>query len=54
MTKILETEDPANVNLPKVLVNKNNELIYMSRLPIPGVKSNGTPDLLQTGLHLCI
>lgn len=43
MTKILENEDPANVNLPKVLVNNKNELIYMSRLPIPGIKSSGTP-----------
>ena len=32
-------EDPYNLNLPKVLVNKNNNLIYMSRLPIPGVKN---------------
>ena len=31
-------EDPANVNLPKVLVNRYQELIYMSRLPIPGIK----------------
>ena len=43
MTKILDNEDPANVNLPKVLVNNKNELIYMSRLPIPGVKNSGTP-----------
>lgn len=43
MTKITENEDPSNVNLPKVLVNKNSDLIYMSRLPIPGKKSEGTP-----------
>jgi 3-deoxy-manno-octulosonate cytidylyltransferase (CMP-KDO synthetase) len=43
MTKITENEDPSNVNLPKVLINNKNELIYMSRLPIPGVKSNGKP-----------
>ena len=43
MTKILDNEDPSNVNLPKVLVNNKNELIYMSRLPIPGIKSKGTP-----------
>jgi len=43
MTKITENEDPKNINLPKVLVNKNNDLIYMSRLPIPGIKSGGIP-----------
>lgn len=32
------SEDPNNINLPKVLVNKDNDLIYMSRLPIPGIK----------------
>lgn len=38
-------EDPENINLPKVLVNNCNELIYMSRLPIPGIKdpSKGRP-----------
>lgn len=43
MTKITANEDPSNINLPKVLTNKNNDLIYMSRLPIPGIKSSGTP-----------
>ncbi len=39
--KVLEKdEDPCNINIPKVLVNNKDELIYMSRLPIPGVKSN--------------
>ncbi|MDC6387798.1 3-deoxy-manno-octulosonate cytidylyltransferase [Maribacter sp. PR1] len=33
-------EDVNNVNIPKVLVNDKNKLIYMSRLPIPGMKSN--------------
>ncbi len=39
MCGISEDEDPDNINIPKVLVNKSNELIYMSRLPIPGIKS---------------
>jgi 3-deoxy-manno-octulosonate cytidylyltransferase (CMP-KDO synthetase) len=51
MTKITEKEDPSNVNLPKVLVNNKNELIYMSRLPIPGVKSSGTPTYFK---QVCI
>lgn len=51
MTKLLDNEDPANINLPKVLVNNKNELIYMSRLPIPGIKSKGTPNYYK---QVCI
>lgn len=52
MTKLTESEDPCNINIPKVLVNKFNELIYMSRLPIPGVKNNGEePDYYK---QVCI
>lgn len=40
MKKLSKSEDPNNKNIPKVLVNKHNDLIYMSRLPIPGKKSN--------------
>lgn len=40
MCELLKDEDPFNINIPKVLVNKNAELIYMSRLAIPGIKSN--------------
>jgi len=45
MIDIDSEEDPTNINLPKVLINKQNELIYMSRLPIPGIKdfSKGNP-----------
>jgi len=38
MIDLSEDEDPFNVNIPKVLVNNKNELIYMSRLPVPGIK----------------
>jgi 3-deoxy-manno-octulosonate cytidylyltransferase (CMP-KDO synthetase) len=31
-------EDPANVNVPKVIFNEHNSLIYMSRAAIPGYK----------------
>ncbi|MFX1702580.1 3-deoxy-manno-octulosonate cytidylyltransferase (CMP-KDO synthetase) [Chitinophaga ginsengisegetis] len=34
-------EDPQNVNIPKVLANKNDDLVYMSRLAIPGIKEKG-------------
>ncbi len=38
MRNLEETEDPADVNIPKVITNRFNELIYMSRLPLPGIK----------------
>jgi 3-deoxy-manno-octulosonate cytidylyltransferase (CMP-KDO synthetase) len=31
-------EDPASVNLPKVIVNEAGEMVYMSRVPLPGFK----------------
>lgn len=40
MTVISDKEDPTSVNIPKVLTNKDKDLIYMSRLPIPGNKDN--------------
>lgn len=53
-TQIKKNEDPKNINLPKVLINNKNELIYMSRLPIPGVKkinSNTKPKYFK---QVCI
>ena len=29
-----------NVNIPKIILKKNNQLLYMSRSPIPGSKNN--------------
>lgn len=43
MAPLMFDESPTNVNIPKVLTNKYNDLIYMSRLPIPGIKSSGKP-----------
>lgn len=34
-----ELENPDNVNIPKVITNEKNKLIYMSRQPLPGFKS---------------
>ncbi|AKO51595.1 3-deoxy-manno-octulosonate cytidylyltransferase [Marinobacter psychrophilus] len=33
-------EDPASVNIPKVITNERNELVYMSRNPLPGHKES--------------
>ncbi len=38
--KIHKFENPFSLNLPKVVINEKNELIYMSRLAIPGSKKN--------------
>jgi 3-deoxy-manno-octulosonate cytidylyltransferase (CMP-KDO synthetase) len=41
MCPLLPGEDPGNINIPKVVVNRYNDLVYMSRLAVPGVKSPG-------------
>jgi 3-deoxy-manno-octulosonate cytidylyltransferase (CMP-KDO synthetase) len=33
-----DAEDPNSVNIPKVITNEKNELIYMSRVALPGFK----------------
>ena len=35
---VSEEEDPANVNIPKVITNERGEMVYMSRLALPGYK----------------
>ncbi|WP_346841273.1 3-deoxy-manno-octulosonate cytidylyltransferase [Metapseudomonas otitidis] len=35
---ISDDEDPHNVNIPKVITNERDELIYMSRSALPGFK----------------
>ena len=37
-TELTNMEDPSNINIPKVIINESNDLIYMSRLPVPGYK----------------
>ena len=39
MAKLDSSEDPLNINIPKVITNENLDLIYMSRLAIPGFKT---------------
>ena len=45
MCSLLDTEDPFDINIPKILVSRSNTLIYASRYPVPAVKdrSLGTP-----------
>jgi 3-deoxy-manno-octulosonate cytidylyltransferase (CMP-KDO synthetase) len=54
MCNITEDEDPKNVNIPKVVVNKDNKLIYMSRLPIPGLKDTSGINLKKYKKQVCI
>lgn len=35
---ISKDEDPNNINIPKVITNEVNDLIYMSRIALPGYK----------------
>lgn len=46
MCKLSAGESADNINIPKVLFNGTKNLVYMSRLPIPGIKDikNGLPD----------
>lgn len=35
---ICSEEDPCSVNIPKVVTNERSELVYISRMPLPGFK----------------
>lgn len=35
---LADSEDPHSVNIPKVITNERNELVYMSRVALPGYK----------------
>lgn len=39
MTKLRADEDPASLTIPKVVTDRNNKLLYMSRAAIPGNKT---------------
>ncbi len=44
MKQLQPDEEPNNINLPKVVTNEKKQLVYMSRLPIPYLKSkDNTP-----------
>tara|TARA_B100001769_G_C22091710_1_gene588795 strand:+ start:117 stop:860 length:744 start_codon:yes stop_codon:yes gene_type:complete len=38
-TKMTEIDDPSSINIPKVITNEKNFMVYMSRQVIPGYKS---------------
>jgi 3-deoxy-manno-octulosonate cytidylyltransferase (CMP-KDO synthetase) len=38
-------EDPASKNIPKVITNEEGQLIYMSRMPLPGYKETAKAPL---------
>jgi 3-deoxy-manno-octulosonate cytidylyltransferase (CMP-KDO synthetase) len=47
-----DSNDLNNINIPKVTVKKNKDLLYMSRYPIPYRKSKYQPKYLkELGLH---
>lgn len=54
MCGFTDHENPDNVNIPKVIVNKKNELIYMSRLPIPGSKTVDSLEKKDFKKQVCI
>tara|TARA_Y100000768_G_scaffold243518_1_gene184538 strand:+ start:3392 stop:4132 length:741 start_codon:yes stop_codon:yes gene_type:complete len=53
MSKIINEEDFHNINIPKVVVNSKNELMYMSRAPIP-LGKNSNPLLNNVYKQVCI
>lgn len=54
MCDLSEGENPNSINIPKVIANKENNLIYMSRLSIPGIKSFDKSGPPQFKKQVCI
>lgn len=50
--RIHNLENPSNLNLPKIVVNNSNELIYISRALIPGKKNK--LDKVNYNKQVCI
>ena len=46
MAELMVGEDPDDVNIPKLICNEKDELIYMSRRAIPGIKQVGKVDVI--------
>ena len=41
----IDPVEAKSVNIPKVVINQNNQLIYMSRSLIPGAKKNSIKEI---------
>lgn len=54
MCSLTSDEDPHNVNIPKVITNKFNDLLYMSRLAVPGIKTVDKDNLPDYKKQVCI
>ncbi|MEX1002975.1 MAG: 3-deoxy-manno-octulosonate cytidylyltransferase [Crocinitomicaceae bacterium] len=53
MATLLHTEDPTSPNIPKVVCDQNNHLLYMSRSAVPGNKK-GEYDPVDFLKQICI
>lgn len=53
MTKLRPQENPGDLTIPKVLANRNGNLIYMSRTPIPAAK-DGSFEGIEFYKQVCI
>ena len=49
---ITKNEDPNNINIPKVVMNENHDLIYISRSKIPQSKNNDDDQIYKK--QVCI
>ena len=53
-TEILKKENPFSNNIPKVVLNEKNELIYISRSLVPGTKDNNLSNKIKYLKQVCI
>lgn len=53
-TKISKSENPKSLSIPKVVFNKNLEMIYMSRSVIPAIKIKKKLNKLQYWKQVCV
>jgi len=53
-TNLLKKEKPTDVNIPKVSINSKKDLIYMSRLPLPGQKKYKKIQKINYFKQVCI
>ena len=53
-SNLLKNEKKENINIPKVITNRHNDLIYMSRSPLPGKKDLKKNIKIQYYKQVCI